>query len=112
MFHNEPAWRKTSIGPIAVEENIWSRRRTVISFTIRFAVMEVPVGLNAYLQWQICHLDASEFSGYFGTTERNDCSRNQANERKQHGHSTETLDNYQWSCSRRPFCNYRCCLSH
>jgi hypothetical protein len=22
MFHKEPAWRKTSIGPIAVEENI------------------------------------------------------------------------------------------
>jgi hypothetical protein len=32
MFQSEPACRNTSIGPIAVEENIWSSSRTVISF--------------------------------------------------------------------------------
>src|ERR1700745_2900159 len=36
MFHNEPAWRKTSIGPIAVDESIWSSSKTVIS------IMQTP----------------------------------------------------------------------
>src|SRR5262245_5506189 len=36
MFHREPAWRKTSIGPIAVDENIWSSSKIVIS------VMQTP----------------------------------------------------------------------
>ena len=34
MFQSDPAWRKTSMGPMAVEENIWSSRRTVISFNV------------------------------------------------------------------------------
>jgi len=30
-FQSEPLWRKTSIGPIAVEEKVPSRNRTVTS---------------------------------------------------------------------------------
>src|SRR5262247_525385 len=44
-FHSTPAWRNTSIGAMAVEENISSRNTTVTSIT--------------YVQWHICHLVSS-----------------------------------------------------
>src|SRR5262249_3510746 len=65
MFHREPAWRKTSIGPIAVDENIWSRSRTVISLMAAPRNHSIPVGVKTYLQWHICHLVASTFHRYF-----------------------------------------------
>src|SRR5215470_3540101 len=40
MFHNEPECRNTSIGPIAVEENIWSSSSTAISIIFTFPVVK------------------------------------------------------------------------
>ena len=61
-FHNEPAWRKTSMGPMAVEENIWSRRQNCdLSHGMLLGISKNHEWPKAYVQWHICHLVARSF---------------------------------------------------
>src|ERR1700737_1776794 len=75
-FQSVPAWRKTSIGPTAVEEKVPSRNRIVTSVMCSFLS-----GLITYVQWHICHLVTSIFRIYPQRIESNSQSHRGCNEK-------------------------------